>query len=76
MTDISIRIHTFLSGLVSNLKREEGQDLIEYALLGGLIALAIMTAVVLLSFTTGVTGMAAGIRDCIDFNPVTKCQGI
>lgn len=52
---------------------ELGQDLIEYALLSGLIAVALILAATLLVYTSAVQGMAAGIKDCIDFNSVTPC---
>lgn len=51
--------------------REDGQDLIEYAMLGGLIALAILGAVVL--FGSALTDMATGIGECIDFDSGTTC---
>ena len=51
---------------------EDGQDLIEYALLGGLVALAILAAVGIV--LTGYLGdMFAGIGRCIDFDPATSC---
>lgn len=53
--------------------REDGQDLIEYALLGGLIAAALVAVGVLLALTNGVTDMANGIGDCIDFDNATAC---
>ena len=59
--------------LVSHLRDERGQDLIEYALLGGLIALTLMAAGVLLALTGAISGMAGGIGDCIDFNSLTPC---
>jgi Flp pilus assembly pilin Flp len=49
---------------------ERGQDLIEYALLGGLIAAAILAAVFVATLTTSVGDMAAGIGECIDFDNV------
>jgi Flp pilus assembly pilin Flp len=48
---------------------ERGQDLIEYAMLGGLIALA-MIAVGALAFSGALNSMAAGIGECIDFDGV------
>lgn len=76
MTDISIRIHMLLtsavSSVVSKLHREEGQDLIEYAMLGGLIAAAIV-AVGILVYQGALTSMAGGISDCIDFTNNTPC---
>jgi Flp pilus assembly pilin Flp len=50
---------------------ERGQDLIEYAMLGGLIAAAL--AVGALVLTGALNGMASGIGDCIDFDSLTPC---
>lgn len=55
------------------LSDDHGQDLIEYALLGGLIALTLMAAGVLLAMTGALSDMAAGIGHCIDFNNGTTC---
>ena len=52
---------------------ESGQDLIEYAMLGGLIALALAAVAVLAGLTGAVTDMADGIGNCIDFNKGTTC---
>jgi Flp pilus assembly pilin Flp len=49
---------------------ERGQDLIEYALLGGVIAGALLAVAVLTGLTTGVTAMANGIGECIDWDNV------
>ena len=46
-------------------KSEKGQDLIEYAMLGGLIALGVMTG--------AITDMANGIGDCVDFDAGSVC---
>ncbi|HLF07816.1 MAG TPA: Flp family type IVb pilin [Dehalococcoidia bacterium] len=54
--------------VVSHLRDERGQDLIEYALLGGLVAIALMAAALLLS--PAITSMATGIGRCIDFTDV------
>jgi Flp pilus assembly pilin Flp len=54
--------------LVSHLPRDErGQDLIEYALLGGAIAVAIMVIVTAGILSGALTSMANGIGRCIDF---------
>ena len=53
--------------VVSHLRDERGQDLIEYALLGGVIAAAIMVIVGLGLMSGALTSMANGISDCIDF---------
>ena len=57
--------------LRSLVKSERGQDLIEYAMLGGLIAIALMAAGLLLQ--QPIADMAAGIGRCIDFNSGTTC---
>ena len=72
MTNLSIRIHAFIVGLVNDFReREEGQDLIEYAMLGGLIALGILAVGLL--FTGAIQNMVKGIGNCIDFNNGTTC---
>ena len=59
---------TACAWVVTHLHRDErGQDLLEYALLGGLIALAITAAGVVAAMTGGLNSMAEGIKDCIDF---------
>ena len=60
-------------GLGARLREERGQDLIEYAMLGGLIAAAIAAAIGLLLFTDPLTAMADGIGRCIDFDSTTDC---
>ena len=68
-----LRMMTVVSGLRARLSEERGQDLLEYALLGGLIAAAITAAAVLLAMTGAINGMATGIAECIDFNSATVC---
>jgi Flp pilus assembly pilin Flp len=51
--------------------KEHGQDLVEYALLGGLIALALGVAAI--AFSGAIADMAEGIGRCIDFRPSTPC---
>ena len=58
--------------VVSHLRDERGQDLLEYALLGGVIAVAILLAGIILS--PALQAMAGGIRDCIDFTDTTLCD--
>ncbi len=51
---------------------ERGQDLVEYAIFTGIIALTLMAVGAL--FLTGALGaMATGIGNCIDFNSTTVC---
>ncbi len=53
---------------------ERGQDLLEYALLGGLIAAAIVALLSLGILSGGVNSMVTNIRDCIDFEAATTCD--
>jgi Flp pilus assembly pilin Flp len=72
VTNLSIRVYGFLTGLG---RREEGQDLIEYALIGGLVAVAVIAAFALLGGSTGpVAAMIDNIGDCIDFESGTACD--
>jgi Flp pilus assembly pilin Flp len=72
VTNFSIKVHAFLTGLI---RREEGQDLIEYALIGGLVAVAVIAAFALLGGSTGpVADMVQNIGDCIDFESSTSCD--
>jgi Flp pilus assembly pilin Flp len=53
-------------------KDERGQDLLEYALLGGLIAVSLMAAALFL--VEPLRSMANGIGNCIDFNESSICS--
>jgi len=55
-------------------RSERGQDLIEYALLGGLVAAALIALLGLGLISGGVQSMATNIRDCIDFEASTTCD--
>ena len=62
------------------LRSERGQDLLEYAMLGGLIAAAILVVFGVLvagGNTSAIGKLANGIAKCIDFdNSVTsECKG-
>ena len=65
-------LRTSLRGLSSRFAGEQGQDLIEYALLSGIIAAAIVgvTAAIL---TGALNSMATGISHCVDFKSSTTC---
>jgi Flp pilus assembly pilin Flp len=71
VTNLSIRAFVAMTSFVASFKErlaeERGQDLIEYAMLGGLLAVAI-AAVLLTPLKTALTDMATGIGDCIDFD--------
>ena len=63
-----------LTWMLVRIRSERGQDLIEYAMLGGLIALAIIAVVALGAFETPLKDMAEGIGDCVDFKSTTECK--
>ena len=73
MNTALLRMMTAVAGLRARFSEERGQDLLEYALLGGLIAAAITAAAVVLAMTGALTNMANGISACIDFDSVTTC---
>ncbi len=51
---------------------ERGQDLVEYAIFTGVIALTLM-AVGALFLTGALASMATGIGNCVDFVSTTPC---
>ena len=61
-----------IRGLSSRFAGERGQDLIEYALLSGVIAAAIV-AIGAGVLTGALNSMASGIANCIDFKSSTTC---
>lgn len=73
MNTALLRAMTAVSGMRARLSGERGQDLIEYAMLGGLIALGLI-AVGALAFTGALNSMATGIGHCIDFDSTTHCK--
>ena len=66
-----LKVYTWILAHRPHLSRESGQDLIEYAMLGGLIALAIIGAGIF--FQDAIGDMADGIGSCIDFTDSTEC---
>ena len=63
-----------VSGLLGRVREESGQDLIEYALLGALIASAIFVAAALTGLSDAINNMGVGIGHCIDFLDSTPCE--
>lgn len=57
--------------LKAHVRSERGQDLIEYAMLGGLIAIALAAGVLL--FSGAISDMSTGIGNCIDFDSGSTC---
>lgn len=65
------RIVVWVLTLKARLSEERGQDLLEYVLLGGMVALGILAAMII--FTPALQAMATGIKNCIDFTSTTAC---
>jgi Flp pilus assembly pilin Flp len=59
-------INIVVSWIQARMVRQDGQDLVEYALLSGLIAFAIIAVIATLS--GALTDMITGIGNCIDFD--------
>lgn len=68
-----LRLMTAAGELKNRLAEERGQDLMEYALLGGLIAAVAAAALVTAGITGALGTMAGGIAECLDFDDV--CPG-
>jgi hypothetical protein len=66
-------IKTVVRWIQIRLSLDQGQDLIEYALLGGLIATALILAIFVGPMTDAVEAMANGIAECIDFDGTAGC---
>ncbi len=64
---------TVYTWILAHLRRERGQDLIEYAMLSGLIAAALVAVLALGVLSGAVEAMADGVSDCIDFDSLTPC---
>jgi Flp pilus assembly pilin Flp len=69
MTNLIVRFNLWLLSLRDE---ERGQDLVEYALFGGLIALGII-AVGAAAYTGIVNDLTDGIGNCIDFDNTSAC---
>lgn len=68
----SLHVMAALAGLRARLAEERGQDLIEYALLGGFIGVTFAVAAAVLLGPFGVIDtMVDTIAECIDFS--TDC---
>ena len=71
MTTMVLKASSALSRVRSS---ERGQDLIEYALLSGLIGMALLAAFTV-AWGTGTLGsMATEIKNCLDFKQTTNCD--
>ena len=59
--------------LKAKLSSERGQDIMEYALLGGFIAVAFAIAAAFVLKASVFTDMVTTIKYCIDFDSTTPC---
>ncbi len=59
-----------VAGLKARLTEERGQDLMEYAVLGGVLAVLVVGVGTALALTGAATTMANAIAECIDFDNV------
>ena len=75
INNVLLRVATGVAGLKTRLTEERGQDLIEYALLGGVIAIAIAALVTTAVLTNALDAMADGIATCIDFQTTADAVG-
>jgi Flp pilus assembly pilin Flp len=70
MSDLAIRIHVWMTSALVSLREERGQDLIEYALFGGLLATLIITVAGLIiagTIDNPLESLLDGVSGCVDF---------
>ena len=65
-----LRVMGSVAGWRARLMDERGQDLIEYALIGGIVAVAFVVAAAALPLSGAMTSMVSGIAECVDFDDV------
>jgi hypothetical protein len=64
----------YVRAKLSSLAGERGQDLIEYAIVGGLIAAIGVAALAFLLEENPVEAMFVGVTNCVDFDDQTDCS--
>jgi Flp pilus assembly pilin Flp len=69
---LQTHIRGSLRGIGARFAGERGQDLIEYALLSGLIAAA-LAVIFATGLNTAIGSLVDGISACVDFAPSTPC---
>ena len=68
LNTVLLRAGLAVSGLRARLTEERGQDLMEYALLGGFVAVAFVVAAVALPLSGFFDDMVGAIGECVDFD--------
>jgi len=71
VTNISLAIWTNIQTFVSRLREEHGQDTLEWALIGGLMAVALVAAFLILR--PEIVQMATNMGACVDFDSTSPC---
>ncbi len=61
--------------ILARLHREDGQDLIEYAALGGLIAAALAAVLTAGLLSGALNSLFTNMSACVDFDGTTPCLG-
>ena len=61
-------VSSIKNGITERISEESGQDLLEYAVLVGFIAVALAAAFILLPLGTSMNTFATKIGQCISFN--------
>ena len=72
MNTVLLHALTAAHGLRARLSEERGQDLIEYALWSGVIAIGLILVGSALYLGVGNT-LGGAIKDCVDFDTLTGC---
>jgi Flp pilus assembly pilin Flp len=72
MSDLALRIQVWVTSTLASMREERGQDLVEYALWSGLIAIGLIAIGAALYTGIG-NDLGAGIKRCVDFNSGSTC---
>ena len=72
MSNIALTIRVWLDSALSSMREERGQDLVEYALWSGLIAIGLIA--IGAALYTGIGNeLGSGIQRCLDFDSGSVC---
>jgi Flp pilus assembly pilin Flp len=71
VNDVFLKVLIEVQRLAHHVRSERGQDTLEWAMLGGLVAISILGVVALLS--GALTALITGVGNCIDFDGTTTC---
>jgi Flp pilus assembly pilin Flp len=69
MVHINHLLHTAADGLRSALRRDEGQGMVEYSLIVGLISLALVFGFTVTNVDGAIQGLAQDVVTAINLNP-------